>query len=467
MEPYSWSISEARQALAAGTCSAVELTQSFLSRIERFNQGLRAYLSVSEHAVEEARRIDTMLANGQRRSELPLAGIPIAIKDLFDTTSLPTTYGGRHTWPAPTADATVVTRLRRAGAIILGKTNLHEYAYGTTTENPHYGTAVNPWNRAKIAGGSSGGSSVAVTAGLCTAALGTDTGGSIRIPAALTGHVGLKPTFGLVSKAGVFPLARSLDHVGPMTRSVRDAALMLDVLAGYDPLDETSVRTPKAAYQPYSLDIKTLRVGIPKNFFFDKCHANVLQTVHNALQKLRDQGLSLREVTIANVEEVPDMQTATIASEAFSVHKHQFQNHSSLYGWDVRQRLEDSQQTLGYKYVDAQRFRLQLSQNLDRLFDKIDILLTPSTPLTATDVGQTKAHIRAQEVNIRAHLTRFTNPWNLTGFPALTIPCGLSPDGLPVGLQLVGPRFSERKLLMVGELFEAVFGWSTLAPEYR
>lgn len=466
MKPYTWSISEARRAVEEGTCSAEELTRSFLSRIERYNPGLRAYLSISESAIDEAKKIDQLRSSGQIQN-LPLAGVPIAIKDLFEATFMPHTYGGRHKWDRSPVTATVVKKLQAAGAIILGKTNLHEYAYGTTSENPHFGSVINPWNKAKIAGGSSGGSSAAVTAGLCTAALGTDTGGSVRIPAALTGHVGLKPTFGLISKAGVFPLATSLDHVGPMTRNVRDAALLLNVMAGYDPLDETSVLVPTKNYLPKPLNRETLRVGVPKYFFFDKCHPNVLQTVQNALQSLQDSGFQLQEVTVPDVEEVPDMQSATISSEAYFIHKEHFERESSSYGWDVRQRLEDSKKTLGYRYVEAQEFRKRMSLKLDNLFGDVDVLVMPTTPLTATDTGQVKAHIRAQEVNIRAHLTRYTNPWNLTGFPALTIPCGLSPDGLPVGLQIVGPRFSEQKLLSVGVQFEEVLTWTALAPEYR
>lgn len=466
MESHTWSISEARLAIEQRTCSAEELTQSFLSRIKSYNTGLHAYLTISETALAEARKIDELHSRGLLKN-LPLAGVPIAVKDLFDTVFMPTTYGGRHEWHRPSANATVVHKLQKAGAIILGKTNLHEYAYGTTTENPHYGNAANPWNKAKIAGGSSGGSAVAVAAGLCTAALGTDTGGSIRIPSALAGHVGLKPTFGLVSKAGVFPLAASLDHVGPMTRNIVDAGVLLKVLAGYDPLDDSSLRVPVKNYLPKDIHRKALKIGVPKNFFFDKCHTHVLQTVQNALQQLQDNGFQLREVTVPDVEGVPDMQSATISSEAYFIHQDQFQKFESLYGWDVRQRLADSKNTRGYKYVEAQQFRARMSRNLERLFRNVDILLTPTTPLVATDIGQTKAHIRAQEVNIRAHLTRYTSPWNLTGLPALTLPCGLSPDGLPVGLQIVGPRLSERKLLTAGKLLEDVFQWNSLAPEYR
>lgn len=439
---------------------------TYLQRIQRYNPGLRAYLAVSEQALEEARNADRQRAVGSPAK--PLAGIPIAVKDLFDTESLPTTYGGLHFRHTPvTTTATVVRKLQAAGAIVIGKTNLHEYAYGTTSENAHYGNTVNPWNRAKIPGGSSGGSSAALTAGLCTAALGTDTGGSIRIPAALTGHVGLKPTFGLVSKAGVFPLASSLDHVGPMTKSVSDAALLLEIMAGYDPLDQDSVRTPDRSYQPVAMHPHRVSIGVPKGFFFDKCHSSVLQVVQGALQQLQDNGFQFREVTVYDAEEVPDMQTITIASEAFAVHRIQLQKQPSLYGADVRQRLEGAKDIPGYRYVEAQNFRQRFRENLDRLFETVDVLVTPTTPLVATDVGQTKAHIRAQEVNIRGHLTRYTNPWNLSGYPAITLPCGLSSDGLPVGLQVVGSRFSEHKLLSVAKLFEDIFGFVSVAPDYR
>ncbi|MCL6594106.1 MAG: amidase, partial [Alicyclobacillus sp.] len=397
----------------------------------------------------------------------PLAGVPIAVKDLFDTADMPTTYGGRqHTSQQPAADATAVQRLRAAGAILLGKTNLHEYAYGTTNENPHYGPARNPWNRAKITGGSSGGSSAALAAGLALAALGTDTGGSIRIPAALCGHVGFKPSFGLVSKAGVFPLAPSLDHVGPMTQTVADAATLMAVLAGPDPRDPDAVRQPALHWQRPA-PRQPIRVGIPRTFFYDKCHSGVLQTVQAALHKLQDNRFVFVEVDVPLIHEVPEAQACIIASEALAVHEPLLKRSPERYGADVRQRLTAGYEVRGHQYVLATQFRRRFRAALTELFTDLDALVTPTTPLTATDIGQQKAHIRAHEVYVRAHLTRYTNPWNLSGLPAVSLPCGLAPDGLPVGLQWIGPPFADDTLLAIAQQAEAALGWQPVAPEYR
>lgn len=467
MQTHQWSLEQAIKALDARLCSAEELTQATLQRIQKYNPGLRAFLAVSEHAMAAARRADERRAAADGAGVPLLTGVPVAIKDLLDTADLPTTYGGRHfQGHTPSRSASVVRRLEEAGAIIIGKTNLHEYAFGTTTENPHYGNTVNPWNRSKIAGGSSGGSSAALVAGLCFAAIGTDTGGSIRIPAALTGHVGFKPTYGLVSKTGVFPLAASLDHVGPMTRTVADAAILLNLLAGYDPEDSGAVQQPVRDYTR-RLQATPLRIGVPRSFFFDKCHVNVLQVVQQALLDLERSGHQLIEVDVPLIDEVPDAQTVVINSEAFAVHATQFRNNPAAYGEDVRRRLEGAAEVRGHQYVKAMAFRKTFRLGLDRLFQQIDVLATPTTPLVATDVGQLKAHIRAQEVNVRAHLTRYTNPWNLSGLPALSIPCGLSQDGLPVGLQLVGPWFGDAKLLDVGRRLEERIGWNAVAPDYR
>ncbi|MDQ0190856.1 amidase [Alicyclobacillus cycloheptanicus] len=467
VEPYEWTIVETLRALERRICSAEELTRLLLSRIEQANPVLHAFLAVSERAIEDARVIDERRRAGAPVG--PLGGVPVAIKDLMDTDFAPTTYGGLHRRDVlPAASAAVVRRLQRAGAIIIGKTNLHEYAYGTTSENPHYGNCVNPWNRAKITGGSSGGSAAAIAAGLCTAAVGTDTGGSIRIPAALTGHVGLKPTHGLVPASGVFPLAPSLDHVGPMTRTVQDAALMLNVMAGYDPRDPHALRAPVPSYESGVL-AQPVRIGVPKRFFFDKCQAGVLQTVTEALRRVeRDcPAFSFEEVVVPYIEEVPEAQNAVIGSEARAVHADWLRDQPALYGEDVRQRLEAADAIPGYQYVQALEVRRRFRSAVERLLSEVDVLVTPTTPLAATDIGQAKTHIRTLEVTVRSHLTRYTNPWNLSGLPAVTIPCGLTVDQLPVGLQLIGPARAERKLLAVARRFEEVLPWRSIAPDFR
>lgn len=465
MEPYYSSLTQTVEALSQGKLSAEALTMAYLDRIKRCNPSYHAYIRVSERALEEAVEVDRKRASGHSLGHL--AGVPIAVKDLLDTSDMVTTYGGKHFRDnLPSATAPAVKRLQEAGAIVLGKTNLHEYAYGTTNENPHYGNVPNPWNRSKIPGGSSGGSAVAVAANMAVASLGTDTGGSIRIPAALCGLVGMKPTFGLVSKAGCFPLAHSLDHIGPITKTVADARLLLHFLVGYDSADPDSISGPTISMNAGSVPAP-IRVGVPKHFFFDKCHPGVRQTVQESLQRLAHSGQAvLVEMDIPDIDAVPEMQTVVIASEAYAVHEGMLLRSPEQYGRDVRERLESAQQITGSQYVKATAFRKHFSRQLDTLFELVDVIATPTTPLPATDIGQTKAHLGAQEVHVRGHLTRYTNPWNLSGLPAISIPCGIT-SGLPVGLQLVGARYGDNKLLDVAETFATVLKWAQTPPETK
>lgn len=467
MTPHHFTIEQTGRALRSKEISATELIHYFLQRITKMNAILNAFISVNEEtALDQAKQLDERIASGCVLA--PLAGVPLAIKDLFDVEGMPSTYGGRHfVNHLPATTATSVRRLLAAGAIVIGKTNLHEYAYGTTTENPHFGNTRNPWNRAKIPGGSSGGTSVSIVSGCAIAGLGTDTGGSVRIPAALTGHVGLKPTFGAISKYGVFPLADSLDHVGPMTKTVHDSALLFEAMVGYDPLDKTSVRTPmRATSAPLAKPLQDIRLGVPRQFFFDKCHANVTQVIHQALQQLERAGVTLIEIDIPGITDVPEAQNVLISCEAADVHR-ELLNHPEAYGTDVLRRLELGQSVPGHELIRVMRFQKEFRQGVAELFQgDIDALVTPTTPITATDIGQSKAHIKAIEVNVRGHLTRYTNPWNFSGLPAISLPCGLAADGLPVGLQLVGSAFSEPTLLQTAAAIEQCFEWNPIAPQY-
>jgi aspartyl-tRNA(Asn)/glutamyl-tRNA(Gln) amidotransferase subunit A len=463
--PHEWTIKETLTALESQQISATELFDLFIQRIHRYNAELGAFITVCENERHKALAVDERRRRGERLG--PLAGVPIAMKDLIDTHGIRTTYGGLHYRDhVPTKSATVVKKLEDAGAIIIGKANLHEYAYGTTNENPHYGHARNPWAPDKVSGGSSGGSSVAIVAGLATAAVGTDTGGSIRIPSALTGHVGLKPTYGLVSRAGVFPLAPSLDHVGPMTKSVEDAAILLNVMSGFDPQDEGSRRIPVSSYISHNLT-QQIRIGVPQNFFFELCHPDVKAVVHKALETLEQNGFTLVECKVDDIEEVPEMQRIVITSEAFAVHRTLYAASPEQYGEDVRNRLTASKETLGHEYVSALEFRKRFQEKMAKQFTDIDVLLTPTTPLPAVDIGTWTTVIDGQEVQVRGHLTRYTNPWNFSGLPALSVPCGLTKDHLPVGLQLVGSAYSERKLLAIGKKIESCLSWRTVAPQFR
>ena len=465
MHYHLWSLEETIQALKKKTCSSKELVEAYLQRINQHDPTLRAFITVSKNAFNEAQQIDERRFK-RKETVGELAGIPIAVKDLLDTRDMTTTYGGRHfEHNTPTHDATVVQKLKTEDTIIIGKTNLHEYAYGTTNENPHYGKTVNPWNKAKIPGGSSGGSAVSVSAGLAVAAIGTDTGGSIRIPAALTGIVGLKPTYGLVSTFGVFPLAHSLDHAGPLTRTVRDAGILLNILTGYEGSSPSSIPLEKADYLGGRFT-PPIRVGIPRQFFFDKCHPGVLQTVLAGLRVLESSMIQTVELDVPNIDSVPEAQNIILSSEALAIHENRLRGHKELFGEDVRGRLESSKTITASEYIKAIQFKRQFQKEVSQLFDEVDVIVTPTVPLLATDVGQTKAPLGVQEVPVGRHLTRYTNPWNFSGLPAISIPCGLS-SGLPVGMQIIAAPFHEKKLLAIAEQFEQVFRWTSIAPDYR
>jgi len=423
--------------LRAGRVSPVELVDAYLTRI-RANARLRAFITVDgENAARESRRVAARLARGDRR---PLAGVSIAVKDLFATRGLRTTAGSRilRDW-VPEADAMTVSRLRAAGAVILGKANLHEFAYGVTNGNPWWGVARNPWDPTRIPGGSSGGSAIAVVSGLAAGALGSDTGGSIRIPAALCGCVGLKPTYGAIPLEGVFPLGFSLDHAGPLTRTVDDARLLFEILAG-----RRLSPAPAAS---------GLTVGVLRGPWLDRVEPGVTERVGAAVDGLRAAGLRVKEVHIPEMEWTPAMQLVTLRAEASAVHARWLRRRSRAYGTDVRLRLRLGMLVSGPEYAAAQRARLKLRDALRQAFSRVDLLALPTTPMVAPPIGLRSIRWRDGSEPVDGALVRLTQPFNLAGLPALSVPCGRS-LGLPVGLQLVAPWSEESRLLAVGELVE-------------
>jgi aspartyl-tRNA(Asn)/glutamyl-tRNA(Gln) amidotransferase subunit A len=374
------------------------------------------------------------------------------------TRGIPTTCGSRilKEW-VPDADAAVTTRLYAAGAILLGKLNMHEFAYGPTGVNPHYGTPENPWDRARMPGGSSSGSGVAVAAGLCAGALGTDTGGSVRIPASLCGIVGLKPTYGRVSRAGVIPLAWSLDHVGPMTRTVADAALVLQVLAGRDPADPSTADVPVPDYRrALEGGVRGLRLGLPKDLFFERLDPEVRAAVLGAARSLEGLGASVEEVALPRIPHAGPASFAIIAAEATAYHEPYLKTRAALYGADVRARLTAGQFVLATQYLKAQRARQVIRAEVDAVLGRVDALLLPTTPIPAPPLEAREATVDGLTEDVRWWLIRCTRPINVTGHPALSVPCGFTAGGLPIGLQVVGRHFDEAMLLRIGHAFEAV-----------
>jgi aspartyl-tRNA(Asn)/glutamyl-tRNA(Gln) amidotransferase subunit A len=451
------SIAETGERIRRRTLSPVELTRAYLDTIQARNADGRYYLTVlHDEALAAARIAEQEIGSGKYRGALH--GIPVALKDLVMTRGIRTTCGSRilKDW-IPETDATVAARLAAAGAVLLGKLNMHEFAYGPTGVNPHYGTPANPWGANRMPGGSSSGSGAAVAAGLCAGALGTDTGGSIRIPASLCGIVGLKPTYGRVSRAGVVPLAWSLDHIGPMTRTVTDAALMLQALAGRDPTDPSTAALPVPDYRrDLERDPRGLRVGVVRDLFFERLDSEVRTAVKAAAQALADLGVHVEEVRLPRIHHAGPATFAIITAESMAYHEPYLKTRPSEYGADVRARLLTGQFVLATQYLKAQRARQVLRAEVDGVLRHVDALLIPTTPIPAPRVDEREVAVDGVTDDVRGWLTRCTRPINLTGHPALSVPCGLTTSGLPIGLQLVGRSFDEATLLRLGRAYEAV-----------
>lgn len=447
-------IREAAESLRRRRFSALELTTATLGRIERLNPTLRAFLTVTaEQALKQARQADADLAAGNDRG--PLHGIPVAVKDIFHTRGVLTTAGSPiYRNFVPDRDAFAIARLEHAGAVMLGKLNMHELAYGITSANPHFGAVRNPWNGKHSPGGSSGGSGAAVAAGLVYAALGTDTGGSIRIPASFCGTVGLKPTYGRVSRRGVMPLSWSLDHVGPLTSSVRDAALLLNAIAGHDPADASSSRYPVVDFVPDAdCPVRGLRIGFPENFFFERVDADVELCVRGAVARLESLGANVKPLKVPDIAAMNATARVILLCEASAMLEPHLADRGQ-FGPDVLALLDQGGLLPATDYIHAQRLRRQMQREFARIWSSVDCLIAPTTPNTAPRTGDTTVKLGGHEEDVRLATTRLVRSMNLLGLPALSIPCGLSGDGLPVGLQIIGPAFEEALILRVGAAME-------------
>ena len=447
-------IREAAESLRQRRFSSLELTTAALGRTDRLNPTLQAFITVTaEQALHQARQSDAELGAGRDRG--PLHGIPIAYKDVFATRGV-RTPGGSPIYQdlLPGHDAFVVARLEAAGAVMLGKLNMHELAYGITSANPHFGAVRNPWNPKHSPGGSSGGSGAVVAAGVAYAAMGTDTGGSIRIPASFCGTVGLKPTYGRVSRSGVLPLSWSLDHVGPLTRSVRDAALLLNAIAGHDAGDATSSRHPVVDFVPEDdCSIRGLRIGFPEGFFFDRLDTDVELCVRGAIARAESLGAEVKPVKVPDMAAMNTAARMILLCEASAMLEPHLGNRQQ-FGPDVLALLDQGRLLPATDYINALRLRKQMQREFARVWSTVDCLLTPTTPNTAPRVGENTVKLGGREEDIRLATTRLVRSMNLLGLPALSMPCGLSADGLPVGLQIVGPLFEEALILRVGAAME-------------
>ena len=440
-------LSQTLQQIRQGSLSAVEVLQAYLEQIERLNPALNCYITMPPELGPGA----IPPPGGE------LWGAPLAVKDLFDLPGWPTTAASRHFLrQVARGEAYAVQKLRQAGALILGKLNMHEIALGVTNETSAFGPCRNPWDLNRISGGSSGGSAAAVSAGLCAASLGSDTGGSIRIPAALCGVVGLKPTYGRVSLRGVMPLSWRLDHVGPLTRCVRDAALILQVIAGYDPADPASNRQPVPDYLG-GLDegVKGWRVALAEGDFVRDVDEAVWAAVERAAAALQSRGAQVERVEIPELKPAARANGLMVLSDAAAFHRQRLQEAPQLFGDDVRRRLEAGAATLAVDDALAGRKQVELRRHFETFFENYSLLLLPATPSTAPKIGAQDAVERARQ------LTRYTAPFNLTGLPALALPADFSEvQGtlLPVGVQLVAGRWNEAGLLCGAQAVEQELG---------
>ena len=457
------SIASLAPRLARKEISPVDLVKAALGRIEKHDGKIKAFITVcAEQALEAARSAEAEISAGRYRG--PLHGIPISLKDLVSTRGIRTTAGSKilANW-IPQADATIVQRLKDAGAIILGKANQHEFAYGPTGVNPHYGTAQNPWDPSRIPGGSSSGSGSSVAHALSWGSIGTDTGGSVRIPASLMGLVGLKPTYGLVSRVGIVPLAWSLDHAGPMTRTVADAALMLQVIAGHDPQDPTSRSRRFPDYsQALQGDVKGLRVGLVKEYLDSPMEEGIQQATMAFAGRLEGLGAKVEEISLPQLKYASVLSFLIMASEATAYHRAYMKTRAADYGQDIRIRLGLGQFVLATQYIQAQRVRRMLYRHIQEAFERFDLLLTPTLPITAPRIEEREILFGGKSVDVRPLLTRFTRAFNVTGHPALSLPGGLCPSGLPIGIQLIGRPFEEEALLRLGHAYEQAFPFPPL-----
>ena len=455
MDIASLTLTQAQNALARGDFSAQDLTEACLRQIERLNPTINAFLTIIRPERSAPPGFDTSLAGTHNYStsgstQGALSGMPVAVKDLYYTAGVRTTAGTKFFADfIPDEDAVAVQRLRQAGAVVLGKTNTHEIALGVTNVNVAFGNCHNPWDLNRITGGSSGGSAAAVASGMALAALGTDTGGSIRIPASLCGVVGLKPTYGRISLRGVFPLSWNLDHAGPLTRSARDAALLLQVLAGYDELDPGCANIPVDDYLAHINEgVRGWKIAFAVGEFIEASDAEVLASVRAAVEVFKSLGAQVEEVDISWLREAALANSLMTQADGAAFHRERLKEHPELFGEDIRQRLEMGASYTSSEYSLARRKQAETRRQAEILFQSYDALLLPSTPITAPHIEGNDALEQARR------LTRFTAPFNLTGLPALSMLCGFSSAGLPIGLQIVGAHWNEAKVLRAAQAYE-------------
>jgi len=443
------SINEIKTALSSGETSIDAVNKHYFNQIAKYNPELNAFITILSPQ-------DNEVDHGK-----PLSGIPLALKDLFETEGIATTAGAEFLRNnIPQKDATVVRKLKEAGASILGKTNMHEIALGVTNINSHYGNCLNPWDTHRVPGGSSGGSAVAVAAGMCVAALGSDTGGSIRIPASLCGIVGLKPTYGRVSLRGVIPLSWNLDHVGPLTNNVLDAAIILEVIAGYDSLDPASIEMPVGEFTSHLDDgVENWKIAFAVGDYIEDSQSDVLSAMNSTIKVFENRGAKVEKVNVPWLRDAALANGIITPADAAAYHHDRIIASPQDFGEDILRRLKIGLAFTSSEYAQARRVQMEVKHKFKLFFKDYDLLLLPTTPCTAPLIEGSDAVEQARK------LTRFTAPFNLSGLPALSLPCGFSNEGLPIGLQIVGPEWSETRVLIAARAFERSTFWQENIPQ--
>ena len=447
-------ISELAPRLRRKEISPVEITRACLERIAKLNPALNAFITVTaESALAEARVAEAEILRGEWRGALH--GVPVALKDLIDTAGVRTTAASAlYKDRIPTQDAEVVRRLRQAGAILVGKNNLHEFAYGGSSLVSYFGEVHNPWDAGRIAGGSSGGSAAAVVAGMAYAAIGTDTAGSIREPAALCGCVGIKPTYGRVPSRGVIPLSLSLDHVGPLTTTVEDAAIVLQAIAGYDPADLTTANVPVMDWVAALREgPKLLRVGVLRAYFFDDLDPEVASALDHALRGIQTLCGEMKDVQL----DVPTDRMLQ-AAESYAYHAENVARTPELYQAETVRRIRSGEKVSAAEYIQRRRDLEDARRNIRAVFSDVDVLVSPTMPMPAPAIADLTANpdaLRPAELK----LLRNTRPFNVWGLPAISVPCGFTEGGLPIGLQIAGPHWREDLVLRLAHAYEKATAW--------
>ena len=458
-------ISETARLIESGRLSPVELTQAHLDRIDTTDPALNSFITLlADRALEQAAAAEREIAGGDYRG--PLHGIPIGLNDLYYTKDIRTTVGSRILREfTPDYDAAVVERFDAAGAVLLGKLQMHEFALGATSVNPHDGPAHNPWDVTRITGGSSGGSGSAVASGQCMAALGSDTGGSVRIPAGLCGIVGLKPTFGTVSRHGVHPLSWSLDTVGPMTRTAFDAAIVMNAIAGHDSRDPSSAQVPEQDFTEGIGDGLTgLRIGIPDDFFYDVIDEEVSAAICEAAGVLAELGAEVERCSIPALNHCLGISSAILVTEAAETLISHTRERPEDIGADVRARLYLGAMTPAVDYIKAQRARTAYNEQLADAMNTYDLLLAPTAAVGAPGIDQESIEVGGQVENALSLMSRLTRAFNLTGQPTVSVPCGFTSDGMPIGMQLAGRMWEDPVVLRAAHAYEQATDWHTRRP---